>query len=583
MAVCYHGRRRAANDRPRLDSSPERLKQYERVTTNLPQVAAAPGLDSIDLRRLSWTARFLQDYCYDFDRLSPFFVGSPADPDTWRLAIAERQNRSGTTRPIADVATRQLTARGAPPEALASAARLRNAETVSIVTGQQAGLFGGPLFTLLKALTAIKLARQVTDEHGVPAVPVFWVDAEDHDLAEISTCTVLTSDLDHRSVSLSLGADANQPASAVELPASVTDVVAELRTLLPTTEFSDGLFTRLSAAYRPGVGIVDAFTRWLELILGPHGLVVFDASDGDAKSLAQSIFIRELEVVGQTSHLAATAGDELSRLGYHAQVTPTPDAVSLFSLDGGRNAIRRHDTDDDAFRVGGASQSAVELRRLAEHEPNAFSPNVLLRPVVQDALFPTVAYVSGPSELAYLGQLRQVYDHFDVPMPIIYPRATATIVDRSTLKFLARYPIGFEHLQAQDDSELNRLLASLLPTSVEEAIVGTEQAVASHLTAVANEISAVDPTLEGAVDTTRGKMERDIRTLRGKIVQAAKRRDETLRRQFQRARNQAFPGGDPQERSVSLLYFLNRYGDRVVDRLLADLPLELGQHYLLTV
>ena len=233
--------------------------------------------------------------------------------------------------------------------------------------------------------------------------------------------------------------------------------------------------------------------------------------------------------------------------------------------------------------MGGAKQSAVELRRLAEHEPNAFSPNVLLRPVVQDALFPTVAYVSGPSELAYLGQLRQVYDHFDVPMPIIYPRATATIVDRSTLKFLARYPIGFEHLQAQDDSELNRLLASLLPTSVEEAIVGTEQAVASHLTAVANEISAVDPTLEGAVDTTRGKMERDIRTLRGKIVQAAKRRDETLRRQFQRARNQAFPGGDPQERSVSLLYFLNRYGDRVVDRLLADLPLELGQHYLLTV
>ncbi len=532
---------------------------------------------------MSWTARFLEDYCHDFGRLEPFFVGSPTAPDTWRRAIAERQKRSGATRGIADIATRQLTARGAPREALASAKRLRDSETVCLVTGQQAGLFGGPMFTLLKALTAIKVARQVTDEHGVAAVPVFWVDAEDHDLAEINTCGVLTSDLEPRSVSLSLDGAANRPASAVELPASVTDVVTELRALLPPTEFSDDLFARLSATYRPGVSIVDAFARWLDLILGPHGLVVFDPSDGAAKSLVQSIFSRELAVVGQTSRLAAAAGDELSRLGYHAQVTPSPDAVSLFSLDGGRNAIRRIDGDDDSFDVGPNTQSLAELRRRAEGDPSSFSPNVLLRPVVQDTLFPTVGYVAGPSELAYLGQLRKVYEHFDVPMPVVYPRATVTIADRSMLKFLARYPIGFENLQAQDDGVLNRLLASLLPASVEQAVVETEQAVASRLTALAGQVSEVDPTLVGAVDTTRGKMERDIRQLRGKIIQAAKRRDETLRRQFHRARNQAFPGADPQERSVNGLYFLNRYGPHLVDQLLDDLPVEIGQHWLVTV
>jgi len=559
------------------------LKQYEGVTTNLPQASTALGLDSIDLRRLSWTARFLEDYCHDFGRLEPFFVGPPTAPDTWRRAIAERQKWSGAAPGIADIATRQLTARGAPREALASAARLRDSETVCVVTGQQAGLFGGPMYTLLKAMTAIKIARQVTDEHGVHAVPVFWVDAEDHDLAEINTCGVLTSDLEHRSVSFSLAGAANRPASAVELPASVTDVVTELRALLQPTEFSDDLFDRLSATYRPGISIVDAFAGWLDLILGRHGLVVFDASDGAAKLLVRSIFSQELEVVGQTSRLAATAGDELSGLGYHAQVTPSPDAVSLFSLDGGRNAIRRHDGDDDSFDVGPDRQSVAELRRRAERDPSAFSPNVLLRPVVQDALFPTVGYVAGPSELAYLGQLRKVYEHFDVPMPVVYPRATVTIADRSMLKFLARYPVGFENLQTQDDGVLNRLLASLLPASVEQAVVETEQAIASRLTALASQVSDVDPTLVGAVDTTRGKMERDISQLRGKIVQAAKRRNETLRRQFHRARNQAFPGGDPQERSVSGVYFLNRYGPHLVDQLLDDLPVEIGQHWLVTV
>lgn len=568
------------------------------MTANLPQVPTSLGLDSIDLRRLSWTARFLEDYCHDFGRLEPFFTGAPTAPDTWRRAIEERQKRSGAARGIADIATRQLTARSAPPEALASAARLQDNQTVCVVTGQQAGLFGGPMFTLLKALTAIKLARQVSDEHGVHAVPIFWVDAEDHDLAEINTCGVLTSDLEPRSVSLSLAGAANRPASTIELPASVTGVINELRELLPATEFSEDLFTQLAATYRPGVSIVDAFARWLDLVLGPHGLVVFDASDGAAKSLVQSIFSRELAVVGQTSRLAAAAGDELSRLGYHAQVTPSPDSISLFSLDDGRDAIRRHDghegrggrgspgspgNDDDVFDVGPDTLSLAELRNRAERDPGSFSPNVLLRPVVQDALFPTVAYVAGPSELAYLGQLRKVYEHFDLPMPVIYPRATVTFADRALVKFLARYPIGFENLQAQDDGVLNRLLASLLPPSVEQAVVEAEQAVASRLTALASQVSEVDPTLVGAVDTTRGKVERDIRQLRGKIVQAAKRRDETLRRQFQRARSQAFPGGDPQERSVNGVYFLNRYGPHLVDQLLDDLPVEIGQHWLVTV
>ena len=568
--------------RPRLDSGWERLKQYDVLTTDLPQATASPGCNAVDLRKLSWTAKLAQDYSHAYDRLDPFFAGSPTAAETWQRAIAHRRNTTRTPG-IADVVAHQLSERGAPAQALASASRLNDPEAVAIVTGQQAGLFGGPLFTLLKALTAIKIAQQVSSDRGVETVPVFWVDGEDHDLEEVSSCGVLTVEFEHRSVSLSYASSTAQPASAVMLTPAVDEAIAEMRRLVPQTEFSDELFDGLSAAYSPGVGLVEAFSRWLDRVLGSQGLVVFDASDAAAKPLAQSIFSRELEILGHTSRLAAAAGDELSRRGYHAQVTPTRDAVALFYLDRDRKPIRSREGETGVCEIGADTQDVDELRRQAEHEPAMFSPSVLLRPVIQDALFPTVAYIAGPSELAYLGQLRGIYEYFDIPMPVIYPRASATLVDRATLKFLTRYDLAFEQLQAQDDGTLNRLLASLLPEFIDRTLSEADDAVATRLAAIAKEVSLVDPTLVGAVKTTQGKMARDLRNLRGKIVQAAKRRDETLRRQFDRARNQCFPLGTPQERSVGFVYFLNKYGPHLVERLLADLPLELGQHWLMTV
>ena len=480
----------------------------------------------------------------------------------------------------------QLRSRSAPPAALASAEKLADPETVAIAAGQQAGLFGGPLFTLLKALTCIGLARRVSAEHHVTAVPVFWVHGEDHDLDEISSCGVLTSDFTLRTVTLPHEAASGRPASEMRLPDSVADVIVNLRELLPETEFTGALFEQLAAVFRPGAGMVEAFSHWMDRWLGPQGLVVFDASDANAKPIVRTLFARELDLPGETSRLTAAAGERLTTIGYHAQVTPGSDAVALFYLGDSRQAIRLQPADPStgpAFAIGTDVVPSDQLRARLSERPEAFSPNVLLRPVVQDAMFPTVATVAGPSELAYLAQLRDVYRHFDVPMPIIYPRVSATLVDQATLKFLDRYKVDFEMLQRQDDSVLNRLLAALLPDAVERTIGDTEQAVGERLAAVAAEVSAVDPTLAGVVETTQARMDRDLQSLRNKIVQAAKRRDETLRRQFLRARSQAFPNGDPQERAVGVIYFLNRYGPHLVDRLLNDLALEIGQHRLLTV
>jgi uncharacterized protein YllA (UPF0747 family) len=208
---------------------------------------------------------------------------------------------------------------------------------------------------------------------------------------------------------------------------------------------------------------------------------------------------------------------------------------------------------------------------------------VLLRPIVQDTLFPTICYVAGPSELAYLGQLREVYEHFDLPMPLVHPRTTASLVDSATTRFLTKYDVPFEELQPQDEAALNRLLASQLPPSVEAALNDAQEATQRVMAQVIDAMPAVDPTLAGAARTTRGKIEHELRQLHGKLIQALKKRDETLRRQFTRAQALTFPQGHLQERVVGGTCFLNLYGPALIDRLFEELPMELGQHWVISV
>jgi bacillithiol synthase len=292
------------------------------------------------------------------------------------------------------------------------------------------------------------------------------------------------------------------------------------------------------------------------------------------------VFAREIRDGGETARLAADAGRDLVARGYHAQATPQDGSLALFHLDGVREPIRRQ---GDTFMVGGLARTPADLMDEVLAHPARFSPNVLLRPIVQDSIFPTVCYVSGPNELAYIGQLRGVYAHFGVPMPLVFPRASATLLDSAAARFVSRYAIPFPSLQAQDEGVLNHLLEQQMPAGVEEAFKAAVAAIDAQMLAVVEALPRLDPTLEGAGRNTLGKMQHDLQALHGKIIHAAKKRDETLRRQYTRARAQSFPGGHAQERTVGFVYFLNRYGPALVDRLMEEIPLDLGMHWIVTV
>ena len=535
---------------------------------------------AVDLRRFPWVRRLAADYAFDFQSIAPFFSGNPSDAAAWTQAIARTQAHNRKRNEIADVVVAQQRRRGAPPRAIDAARLLADQKTVAIVTGQQAGLFGGPMFTLLKALTALKLADRVTREHHVPCVVIFWIDAEDHDWDEVRTAVVLDESLARREVALPPRPSADHSTvAAVTLDDSVAQALDALDQALPNTEFKSQLINDLRSVYTPGRGMADAFAIWLERVLGDRGLIVYQAADPAAKPLACDVFTRELTMPGETSRRAAAAGSDLVARGYHAQVQPQ-DALALFHLDRGRQPIRQ---DNGQFVVGDEVFVPSSLVAKAADRPTAFSPNVLLRPIVQDTLFPTICYVAGPNELAYLGQLRGVYDHFGVPMPLMYPRATATLLDSAASRFLTKYTVPLEALQPQDESALNTLLASQIPASVNTSLDGADKVLEQAMTRVIEAMPALDPTLEGAARSTLGRMQHDLQTLRSKTIQAAKKRDETLRRQFTRTRALVFPGGEPQERAVAFISFLNQYGPALVQRLDEQLPLALGQHWVVTI
>ena len=549
------------------------LRQYDAVLAHSGSASATAPIP-VDIRRFPWTSPLAADYAFAYHKLATFYAGNPADDAAWRDAAARATAHPRDRAAVAAIVTAQQARRGSPAAARVAAARLAEPGSVAVVTGQQACLFGGPLFALFKALGALQMAREV-EARGTPAVAVLWVHGEDHDWDEVRRCPVL--DADATLADVGLDARETGAVAGVRLDDSITAVLDALRGALPPTEFSDTVFDALRAAYRPGAGMADAFARWIEFVLGPRGLVVYDGADPAAKPIVADALAREA-AYGDAARLAAEAGARLEAAGYHAQVTPPPGAIALFALDGGRLPIRR---DGDGFLVGARRETADALRAAVRDAPERFSPSALLRPLVQDTLFPTVCYVGGPAEVAYLGQLRGVYEAFGVPMPLVAPRPSATLLDSGAMRFLSRQALPFEALRAQDDKALNQLIEARLPPEVDAAVASAATAIAERMGAMAAAVTAVDPTLEGAARATAGRMQDDLKKLQHKIIQAVKRKDDTLRRQFGRAQGQAFPGGQPQERAAGFVGFLNLHGPALVDRLDAELGSAPGTHWIL--
>lgn len=526
---------------------------------------------AIDLRQYPGASPFLRAYTRAYDSVSPLFAGNPADPSAWRAAVRRAQAAGRDRGPIAHVIQAQLERRNAAAEARAMAARLADPAAVTIVTGQQSGVFGGPLYTLLKAITTLQLARQIEAAHGVPVVPIFWADGEDHDWQEIRSTSVIDAEGNVVEVALPAFEGAGDRRSGdIVLDERVSATIDALFAAMPATAFSGELRETLARCYAPGRSVAEAYARFIEHLLGRHGLVVFESADPAAKPFAAELFAAELRHPGRSTQLAIAAGERSRALGFPPQVVPVEGSAALFCLTPSREAIRV------PFDCDPMAADALA-------HPSNFSPNVLLRPIVQDSIFPNIAYVAGPGEVAYHGQLGDIYKAFNVPRPLIYPRASASIMDARSLRFLDRHQMPMGALMQPGEAALNQLIETALPDSAKGALVDAAAALRERWTRLAETLPRVDPTLEGAAKAALGRLQHELDTLQWKTVRAVKRREGDMRRQFHHAQSLAFPGGVPQERVLGVAYFANQYGPAFIDKLVAELPTEMGSHWIVTI
>ena len=459
---------------------------------------------------------------------------------------------------------------------------LREADCIAVVSGQQAGLFTGPLYTIYKALSAVKLAGCLR-QRNTKAVPVFWIASEDHDFAEVAKAELIGRDCQLKSVDVSTGLHRDgQPVGHVKLDQSIDEVVDQLFELLPNSEFAADMKALVKKAWQPGRGYADSFATMMTLLLGEYGLIFLDPLDPELKRLAAPLYSEAARRAPDIATAIEQRSAELERDGYHAQVLASANSFPLFLHDeeGGRHAVTRVENGKYKAKDLSGEYTAEELATMAQETPERFSPNVTLRAVVQDYLLPTIAYYGGAAEIAYFAQTAEVYRMLERPATPILPRSSLTMIERHTGRVLERYGLMLADFFEGLEPVIKRVVEEHLGADTARLFSHAEQNVNHELDRLRQELETIDPTLASALDTGRKKINYQLDGLRTRFVRTQMNRDEAALRQLQRAFDQLYPHKDLQERHINVTSLLARHGTYVIEWIYNAINLGSSEHQI---
>ena len=543
---------------------------------------APPSVRRADAATLDAFPDLFVDYCADFEAVADFYPGDWRDEATRRTTAKQAAQRPADRDVLADVLIEQNEAWGGGAATHQNIETLRDPESIAIVTGQQVGLFTGPLYTIYKTLTTLRLADEWAEQTGRPVVPVFWVEGEDHDFEEIATAHVLERNED---VPLSYAPGAPDNPGAVgrlRLTDAIEDVLGRLDDALPPSDFKPGLMERVRAAYQPGTRIEDAFAHLLRSLFEGDGLVFMNPDDARLKGLTRPLFRKEInDPQAPVARIEATS-QALRDRGYHAQVHARP--TNLFWLDDdGRYPIDLGDNGHFVLRGTDRTWSRDDLLARLDASPERFSPNVVLRPLMQDHLLPTAAYVAGPGEVSYFAQYGDVYDWAGLAQPLIHPRASVSLVEGKVQKVLDKYDLSVADFRADLDALFQDVVVDAMEAGVDEAFQKATTQMHKALNDLKPEVEGVDRSLTSSVEATRAALVEEMNDLKQRTVRAEKRQQEEVRAQLQKAHVNLRPGGTLQERRINVLYYLNKYSLDLLGDLRAALSTDTSAHQVVSL
>jgi bacillithiol biosynthesis cysteine-adding enzyme BshC len=481
---------------------------------------------------------------------------------------------------VSSILERQNQSWGASARTIENIARLR-AGASAVVTGQQVGLFGGPLFSMLKALTTVKLADQAT-QSGVDCVPVFWLATEDHDLAEVNDVSLPGADAFLQKLTAPAQGLPDAPVGTVRLGSEIQSVVEAAAGLLGPSEVSDFL----REAYRPGETFGIAFACLFARLFADWGVILLDAADAEFHQIAEPIYRAAIERAEELDEALLSRGHALEAAGYHQQVKVTPSSTLLFTLrNGARVPVHRRVNGDGSaeFLMEEERTSRDELLRRVSSSPQDFSGNALLRPVIQDYLLPTLAYTGGSAEVAYFAQVAVVYEALLGRVTPIVPRFSATVVEAKPKGLLERYGLRLPDL-FQGPEPLRELVAArTLPKELQSAFDQAEASLEKSLAAIREALAKLDSTLVDSATNAASKMQHQLTQLRARAARAEVRQTEVLGRHADLLCNSLYPNKALQEREIAGICFIARHGTEFLRGLYDAIHPDCLDHQVITI
>ena len=536
--------------------------------------------DCLPFTQIPHSTRLFIDFLAYIPTVRRFY---PRSPRFFEWCKDETPNlRYDETRRVrmANILDRQNKAWNASSKTLANIERFRSGAS-AVLTGQQVGLFGGPLFGIFKALTAVKLADEASSA-GVDAVPVFWLATEDHDLAEVNHTVMPTPEGQLEALLFSAHGVEDAPVGTIRLGEDIEALVEAAIALLGPSDVA----TWVRDAYGKDDTLGSAFARLFTKLFTEWGVILLDGSDPELDQIAEPMYRNAVNRAADIDEALLERGKQLEAAGYHQQVKVTPSSTLLFTFsDGARTVIHRRLNGDSSvdFLAGHERITKAELlRRIADH-PEDFSPNVLLRPIVQDYLFPTLAYTGGAAEVAYFSQVAVVYEALLGHVTPIVPRFSGTLVDAKAQRLLDKYDLSLTDIFQGPEALKQELASRTLPPDLQSAFDKAFAALEQCVEAIRGSLARLDNTLVDAANRAGSKMQYQLEHLRSSAARAELRQSEVLERHATFLSNMLYPSKALQEREIAGVYFVARFGSEFLQLLYDSIQADCLDHQVISL
>ena len=525
-------------------------------------------------RQVPHTSKLFLDYLDFSPSVQPFYSRSPrflewAKQESGRIRYpADRRSQ------ISAILERQNRAWGAAGTTLENIERLRSG-ACAIVTGQQVGLFGGPVFSIYKALSAVKLAQEAR-KLGIDAVPIFWLATEDHDFEEVDQVRMPGTDGKLETLISGAQSQSDAPVGTISFGSEIAQVVVHATELLGDSEAAKAV----SDCYRAGENFGSAFAKLFTRLFADFGVILLDGSDPELDRISVPLYSAAIDRAPEITQRLLDRDAKLHAAGYHQQVKVTDSSTLLFAMrDGARVPI--HQVKTGEFLVRDEKVSRQHLLDLVSKSPQSFSPNVLLRPVVQDYLLPTLAYVGGAAEVAYFAQAATLYESLADRTTPVMPRFSATLIEPKVKALLDKYTLTVPEIFEVPEVLRETIGSRRLPPNLQNSFEMSIAAVQNSMKAVRESLAELDKTLIESAENAESKMLYQINNLRARAARAELRHSEVIQRHAELISNSLYPGKELQERSFSGIYFLAKHGRELMNGLLEAMHADCLDHQII--